>query len=288
MPIRDDGPILITGATGRIGGMVVDQLVEAGVPVRALTRDPARASLPAVVEVVGGDFMVPESLDEPLRDTSAVFLVWTLPYAAAPAAIERIARYAPRIVLLSAPYRTPHPFFQQPNPMATLHAAIEQLIADAALMSTVVRPGMFASNVLHWWAPAIRAGQPVRWPYAAVETAPVDDRDVAAVAARVLCRDSHVGCDYVLTGPQSLTQADQVRIIGAAVGREVAFEELSPEEFRDATAGLWPSQVVEMLLAAWAAAVGHPAYVTGAIADVLGRPAGRLHQWAVANAEAFT
>lgn len=288
MPLFGDARILVTGATGRVGRMVIGELVEAGVPVRALTREPARASLPAAVEVVGGDFTVPESLDEPLREASAVFLVWTLPYDAAPAVIERIARYRPRIVFLSAPHRTQHPFFQQPNPMATLHAAIEQLIADAGLMSTVVRPGIFASNALHWWAPAIRAGRPVRWPYAAAETAPVDDRDVAAVAARALCEDAHVGGDYVLTGPQSLTQAEQVRIIGAAVGRDVAVEELSPEEFRIETAGSWPPPVVEMLLTAWAATMGRPAYVTTAIADVLGRPAHTLHQWAVDNAGAFT
>ena len=288
MPVSGDAPVLVTGATGRVGRMVVDQLVGAGVPVRALTREPARASLPAAAEVVGGDFTVPESLDDPLRDASAVFLVWTLPFDTAPAVIERIARYTPRVVFLSAPHRTPHPFFQQPNPMATLHAALEQLITDAGLRSTVVRPGMFASNALHWWAPAIRAGQPVRWPYAAAETAPVDDRDVAAVAARVLRDDTHVGGDYVLTGPQSLTQAQQVRIIGDAVGREVAFEELSPEEFRAETAGLWPPPVVEMLLSAWAATMGQPAYVTTAIADVLGRPASTLHQWVVDNAGAFT
>lgn len=288
MPVPGDAPVLVTGATGRIGRMVVDQLVGAGVPVRALTREPARASLPAAVEVVGGDFTVPGSLDDPLRDASAVFLVWTLPFDTAPAVIERIARYTPRVVFLSAPHRTPHPFFQQPNPMATLHAALEQLITDAGLRSTIVRPGTFASNALHWWAPAIRAGQPVRWPYAAAETAPVDDRDVAAVAARVLRDDTHAGGDYVLTGPQSLTQAQQVGIIGDAVGREVTFEELSPDEFRAETAGSWPPPVVEMLLTAWAATMGQPAYVTTAIADVLGRPASTLDQWAVDNVGAFT
>src|SRR3954447_18781677 len=117
-----DRPVLVTGATGRIGRMVVDQLLETGVPVRALTRQPATASLPASVEVIGGDLAVAESLDEPLRDARAVFLVWTLPYDAAPAAIDRIARHAGHVVLLSAPHRTPHPFFRQPNPMAKLHA----------------------------------------------------------------------------------------------------------------------------------------------------------------------
>ncbi|MGH3246619.1 MAG: hypothetical protein ACRDOI_10480, partial [Trebonia sp.] len=64
--------------------------------------------------------------------------------------------------------------------MAVLHADIERLIAATGLESTIIRPGMLASNSLAWWAPAIRAGEVVRWPYGAAETAPVDDRDVAA------------------------------------------------------------------------------------------------------------
>jgi hypothetical protein len=70
--------------------------------------------------------------------------------------------------------------------MAVLHADIERLIAAARLESTIIRPGMFASNALFWRATAIRADGVVRWPYGAAETAPVDDRDVAAVAARTL------------------------------------------------------------------------------------------------------
>src|SRR5947209_10212645 len=148
--------VLVTGSTGRVGRMVVDQLLEAGVSVRALTRQPATAALPAAVEVVRGDFTNPDSLEEGLRGVSAVFLVWTLPFAAAPTAIERLGRHAGRIVLLSAPHRTPHPFFQQPNPMAKLHADIEQLITDTGVISTVIRPGVFASDALRWWAATIR------------------------------------------------------------------------------------------------------------------------------------
>ncbi len=63
-----------------------------------------------------------------------------------------------RVVFLSSPHQTPHPFFQQPNPMALVHAGIERLIADAGLESVIIRPGMFASNSVAWWAPAIRSG----------------------------------------------------------------------------------------------------------------------------------
>jgi uncharacterized protein YbjT (DUF2867 family) len=277
----------VTGATGRIGRAVVAELLNAGVPVRALTRRPDAAGLPAAVEVVAGDLTVPESLDASLQGVGSVFLVWTVPPATAPAVVERLASHARRVVFLSAPHRTPHPFFQQPNPMAVLHAEIERLIATAGLASTMIRPGMFASNARNWWADTIRERGVVRWPYGAAETAPVDERDVAAVAARALYEDRHAGGDYVLTGPESLSQAEQVSIIGEVVGRRIRYEELSPDEFRRETAGSWPRPVVDMLLAAWRATIGHPAFVTTTVADVLGSPARTFRQWAVDHADVF-
>lgn len=280
-------PVLVTGATGRVGRVVVDLLIDAGVPVRALTRrSEAAAALPPNVEVVTGDLTVPESLDSVVRGVGAAFLLWTAPPATAPAVVERLATHARRVVFLSAPHQTPHPFFQQPNPMAVLYAEIERLIAVSGLESTIIRPGMFASNALFWWAPAIRDGDDVRWPYGAAETAPVDDRDVAAVVARTLYQDGHAGGDYVLTGPESLSQVEQVSIIGDVLGREVEFEELSPDEFRKETEGSWPRPVVDMLLAAWGATLGHPAYVTSTVAEILGS-ARSFRQWVADHATAF-
>jgi uncharacterized protein YbjT (DUF2867 family) len=281
-------PVLVTGATGRVGRAVVGLLTDAGVPVRALTRRSAAAALPANVEVVTGDLTVPESLDAALRGVSTVFLVWAAPPATAPAVVGRLAACARRVVFLSSPHQTAHPFFQQPNPMAVLHADIERLIAAAGLESTIIRPGMFASNALFWWAPAIRAGGAVRWPYGAAETAPVDDRDVAAVAARTLYQDGHAGGDYVLTGPQSLSQAAQVAIIGDVLGRRITFEELSPEEFRSETEGSWPRPVVDMLLSAWGATMGRPAFVTATVSGILGSAPRSFRQWAADHATAFT
>lgn len=281
-------PVLVTGATGRVGRVVVDLLVDAGVPVRALThRSEAAATLPANVEVVTGDLTVPESLDAGLQGVGAAFLVWTAPPTTAPAVVERLATHTRRAVFLSSPHQTPHPFFQQPNPMAVLHADIERLIAAAGLESTIIRPGMFASNALLWWATAIRADGVVRWPYGAAETAPVDDRDVAAVAARTLSEDGHAGGDYVLTGPESLSQAEQVSIIGDVLGRRVEFEELSPDEFRSETGSSWPRPVVDMLLDAWGAAVGRPAYITSTVFDILGSPPRSFRQSVADHATAF-
>jgi uncharacterized protein YbjT (DUF2867 family) len=283
--------ILVTGATGRVGRLVVDELLRAGASVRALPRRPEHAALPVGVDVVAGDLTDPASLDPALDGAVTVFLVWTAAAATAPAVVARLAAHPSpqprRVVYLSAPHQTPHPFFQQPNPMRDLHVEIERLLATASLEATVLRPGMFASNALHWWAPQIRDGNVVRWPYADAETAPVDVRDVAAVAARTLLDGRHAGGDYVLTGPESLSQAAQVHAIGDAIGRPLRFDELSPDEFRRDAAGTWPSGVAEMLLAAWRATLGRPAFVTSAVQEIVGSPPRTFYQWAADHASAF-
>ena len=120
--------ILVIGSSGNIGREVVDQLTAAGARFRAMTRNPDAAGLPPQVEVVRGDLTVPETLDPCLEDVDTVFLVWVAPPAAAPAALERIANHARRIVFLTAPLKTPHPFFQQPNPARVLAERLERLI----------------------------------------------------------------------------------------------------------------------------------------------------------------
>ncbi|HEY7283570.1 MAG TPA: NAD(P)H-binding protein [Actinomycetota bacterium] len=280
--------MLVTGATGRIGRAVTHLLVEADVPVRALThRSEAATTLPPNVEVVTGDLTLPESLDAALRGVDVVFLVWTVPPATAPAVVERLAARVRRVVFLSAPHRTPHPFFQQPNPLAGLYADIERRIAAAGLEWTIIRPGMLASNALFWWAPTIRGDGVIRWPYAAAETAPIDDRDVAAVAARTLYEDGHAGGDYVLTGPESLSQAEQVGIIGDVLGRRIEFEELAPDQFRAETEGSWPRPAVDMLLAAWGATMGMPAYITSTVFDILGSEPRTFRRWVTDHTAAF-
>jgi uncharacterized protein YbjT (DUF2867 family) len=279
--------ILVTGATGRVGRLVVDELVRAGVQVRALTRRPEDAALPGGVEVVAGDFTDPASLEPALDGAAAVFLVWTAAAATAPEVIARIAAQPRRVVYLSAPFRTPHPFFQRPNPLRTLHEEIERLLAASGLDVTILRPGMFASNALHWWAPQIRNGDVVRWPYAAAETAPIDERDIAAVAARALLDDGHAGGDYVLTGSESLSHAAQVHAIGEAIGRPLLYEEMTPDEFRRDLGASGHAAVADMLLGAWQAALGQPAYVTSAVHEILGTPPRTFRQWAADHASAF-
>jgi uncharacterized protein YbjT (DUF2867 family) len=103
-------PVLVTGATGRVGRVVVDLLVDAGVPVRALThRSEGPMTLPTNVQVVPGDLTVPESLDAALRGAGAVFLVWTVPPATAPAVVERLATRGPGRCSFARQYRSSAP-----------------------------------------------------------------------------------------------------------------------------------------------------------------------------------
>lgn len=62
---------------------------------------------------------------------------------------------------------------------------------------------------------------------------------MAAVAVRALCEAGHAGAEYVVTGPQSLTQAEQVQTIGRAIGRSLRVQEISPDEARSALLPFW-------------------------------------------------
>src|SRR5437762_12490764 len=279
--------ILVIGGTGTVGRQVVSRLAATGGRVRALARDPGKAQLPSQVEVVRGDLTLPETLDACLEGIDTVFLVWPAPAAAVAPALERIAKCARRIVFLSAPLKPAHPLFQQPNAARAIAEQIERLIETLGLQLTFLRPGMFAGNALSWWAPQIRAGDVVRWPYLATPTAPIDERDIAAVAVRTLCEDGHAGSEYVLTGPQSLSQFEQVSTIGRVIGRSLRVEEMSPDEARSELLTIGPLVAVNMLLAAWAAAIGQPAHVASTVEEVTGAPAKTFLDWATDNAAGF-
>jgi uncharacterized protein YbjT (DUF2867 family) len=278
---------LVIGATGTVGRHVVFGLVAAGARVRAMTRNPAAARFPAGVEVMHGDLTAPDTLDQCLDGIDAVFLVWTAPPPAADAALDRITKRARRIVFLSAPLKTPHPFFQQPNPARVFGLHIEELIERSGLGWTFLRPGMFAANSREFWGPQVRAGDSVRWPYLNAPTAPIDERDIAAVAVRTLTESGHDGRDYVMTGPQSLTQREQIATIGRVLGRPLRIEEISREDARRQWSAKMPAAVADMLLDAWAAALGQPAFVTTTVQDVTGTPARSFVDWVADNVSAF-
>src|SRR5262249_36523391 len=143
--------ILLIGGTGTVGGQVASQLRERGVPIRVLARNPESLNFSRQTEFVRGDLTEPETLDAGLDGIETVFLVWVAPPAAIASALEKNLRQIRRIVFLSAPLKTPHPLFQQPNAARNLGLQIEQIIEASGREWTFHRPGMFVPNAIEWW-----------------------------------------------------------------------------------------------------------------------------------------
>lgn len=274
--------ILVTGATGTVGGQVVRQLAEVGANVRALVRDPAAARLPASVEVVRGDLSDPASLEEPLRDVDAVFLVWPfMTSAGADDVLDVIKRHARRVVYLSAD--GVRSGTEQAGSILQFHAELESAVQQTGLEWVLLHPASFTSNTLGW-ASKLRDGV-VREADGSQVRALIHEADIAAVAVHALTGDSLLGTKPVLTGPEALTTAEQVTVLGEALGIPVRFEEISLETAREeARAAGWPEDLVAAL---FDGGDFEPQRTTTTVEDITGRPPRSLREWALDHAEDF-
>jgi uncharacterized protein YbjT (DUF2867 family) len=268
--------VMVTGASGRVGRRVVAGLLSRGVAVRALSRDPDAAGLPRGAEVVRADLSMPDTLDGSLRGIDVVFLVWPfLTAEGASAFLEVVRKHARRVVFLSA------------IGADSKHATIERLIERSELEWTFLRASGFAANTLVW-AGQIRAEGVVRWPYGAAARSLIHEADVAEVAVRALTEDRHAGARHVLTGPQALTQVEQLRTIAAVIGRPLRYEELSPADARrQLVADGWPPSFVDSALRYWATLVSSPELVTPTVQTITGRPPRSFRDWVLDHAAAF-
>ncbi|GLZ76554.1 nucleotide-diphosphate-sugar epimerase [Actinorhabdospora filicis] len=273
-------PFLITGATGRVGSLVAASLAALGHDVRGLARS-TRAVLPPGVTPARGDLADPASLAGALEGVGTVFLVWPgLPVD--PRVIELIAAHAGKVVYLSADVTD----LAEGEEPVFFHQEVERLIRGTGLEWTFVRAITFAANTLAWAAQA-REGV-VRLPYGSATRAPLHERDIAEVSVRVLTEPGHHGGKYLITGPETLSHAEQARVIGEAAGRPVRWEEQPEDEALAAlTALLGDAAFARQRLAAWRRLTESPDRVTSTVADLLGRPALSFAQWAADHAEAF-
>jgi uncharacterized protein YbjT (DUF2867 family) len=275
--------ILVTGATGLVGRHLVAELRRRGHPVRALTRTPSAANLPAGVEIVGGDLTEPASLASSLRGVERLYL---FPVGGTAREVVTAATRAGvrRVVVLSGA-------LADHDDRPDGYRAVERAVEESGLEWTHVRPGEFAANWLDW-APSIRERRVVRRPYGGAVTQPTHEADVAAVAATALVEDGHAGRTYTLAGPEVLTAVAQVDAIGAAIGATVRFEELDPAEARTEWIGQgYPESFVDWIFALWAGSARDPVPTNeewaGVVSALTGRPARTFARWAADHAADF-
>ena len=264
--------ILVTGATGNIGRMVVDELLALGATdVRALTVNPAKAALPPPVEVVRGYLGRPETLPRAFEGVDRMYLaplvetVFEAGRLAAAAGVGHIVDLA--------------------GAKGEHWQAVEDGVEASGVPWTHLEAGEFMSNA-GLWAPQIIAGDVVRDGYGEAANAPIAMEDIAAVAARILMDGGHHGVAYELTGPQSLTRRERVRLIGEALGRALTYVDLPHDQavaqFEPAMGefGAWYVDGLAQL-------VEHPQLAVRTVAEITGRPGMTFAQWSRRYAAMF-
>lgn len=262
--------ILVTGATGTIGRHVVDQLVNKGEQVRALTRNPAKANLPDEVEVIKGNLNSAETLKGAFKGVKGLFLIISSDEYQAnlqtdPKLIELAEGAGVKRVSVLVGYE---------------EGAVEEALKNSGMEWTLIKPGEFMANVLVDWQESIRLDGVVREPFGNALSARVHEADIAAVAVTSLIENGHHRQSYLLTGPEVLSRIEAVRTISEGIGKEIKFEEMSENEARQS----WRDQGYEegdieffVLMGKNPPEEGHTVLPT--IQQVTGRPAKTFAEW---------
>lgn len=285
-PNRSISPrtVLVIGATGKVGRHVAAGLVNHGIHVRALVREPATAGLPDEVELVEGDLSRPESVRVAARGADAAFLLWPgFDPAGAAEVVSGLAEHVSHIVYLSAARLQK----QEEGVVEGVWAEVERLIVASGADWTFVRAGGFAANTLGWGA-AIRAGAPLRVTHPEAARSVVHERDIADVAIRALVDPGHAGRAYAVTGPEVLSNVDQANIMGEVIGREVAVAEQPTDEARRELEPFMGLEGADRAIAHWASLVDSPERATDDVERVTGHPARGYAAWVHDHVEEFT
>jgi len=236
--------ILVTGATGRVGRHVVDQLVRRQATVRALTRDPAKAALPAGVEIVQGDLLGIDRLRAAFAGVRTLFLLNPVTGDEFTQAIItlNIAREAgvERVVYLSV--------FDADRAVNVPHFAVksgaERMLEGMGFGATILRPTYFIDNEAMVRDVIVRHGV-YPMPIGSRGIAMVNTRDIAEIAAiELIRRDSAAPKLPIETinvvGPETLRGADVAAIWSDVLGRPVVYAGDDPGGFEQTMATFMP------------------------------------------------
>lgn len=181
-------------------------------------------------------------------------------------------------------------FTRQPSRLrGDRNKEVEQLAVDSGLPWVSLRPALFATNFIGMWAGQLQAGDIVAGPFASASSAPIVESDIAAVAAHALLTDELNGRKIPLTGPQSLTNAELLAVVGEVLGRDLFYREIPVEQVRERFVAIgFPAEFGTAYTALLAETVDRPAPVSDEVQRILGRPAQTFAEWVGHHREAFS
>jgi uncharacterized protein YbjT (DUF2867 family) len=261
--------VLVIGGAGKTGRRVVDRLRARGIS----TRDVSRSTTPAF------DWTNPATWDAALDGIAKAYVTYQ-PDLAAEGASEAIARLSAlartkgleHVVLLSG----------RGEPGAQR--------AEAALQAsgvdwTIVRASWFAQNFSEGYLlDGVLAGE-VALPAGPVPEPFIDVDDIADIAFAALTDDRHRNRLYEVTGPRSITFADALAEISAAIGRPIRYQQISPEAFVEAMGPYVPKDIIDLLIELFTVVLdGRNVKVMNGVQEALGRPARDFADYAQATA----
>lgn len=276
--------VLVVGASGRTGRHVVAGLQEDGVRVRALVRRPQGADLPAGVTIAQGDLGKPDTVAVAADGADSAFLLWPeFDAEGAAPVVEALARHVRHVVYLSAALLQR----DEQGPVDGVYADVERLVRDSGVDWTFVRAGGFAANALAW-APQVAEGNVVELPFPQAARSVVHERDIADVSVRALLDPTLRGQAFSVTGPEVLTQAEQVGIVATVIGRNLEVREQSVAQAHDELAAVMGTDFAERAIAHWADLEAAPERATGDVQAVTGHPARTFEQWVRDNVASFS
>lgn len=260
--------VLVTGPTGTVGAPLVDALVERGVPVVAGMHEPATVDGPATSRTL--DFERPETFGAALSGVRRVFLM-------RPPAISDTKRCIRPFIRAAEQQGVEHVVFLSLMGVNRVmpHWRVEQDLRASSMGWTFLRPSFFAQNLRTAYGNDIRDRSQIRVPAGRGRTSFIDIRDVAALAALVLQEPaSHAGQAYTLTGPQALGYEHVAAMLSDELGRTISYASPRLATYRRELkrSGLPKDYVNVQLLINVIARLGLAAKVTGAVAQLLGRP----------------
>lgn len=280
--------ILVTGATGKVGGNVLELLVQAGQPVRALVRDPAKLGKAGEkVEIARGDLTKPETLDAAFAGVDKVFLMITGGQSTEPVknAVEAAKKAGVKhLVVLSSSSVTS----TKETLIGRWHIDAEAVIKSSGVPWTMIQPGAFASNTFQWIG-SIKAQGAVFHVMGDGKINPIDPRDIAEVAARCLTTPGHEGKSYVLSGPEALTAADEVAAISAALGKPIKVVQVTEAQAREGMekAGMPEIFIRAMLEVGELVRGGHGFETSATFEELMGKKPRTFADWVKSNIKAF-